>query len=375
MKKIVYLVTEDWYFCSHRLDLAKAAKAQGYKVYVITRAGALADKIRENGFVLIPIMIPRGIASPIRELNIIIELVKHYKNIKPDLVHHIALKPIMSGSIAARFAKVPRVVNTFAGLGNIFISESNFTKVIRFIFISIMRLVLHTKSVFSIVQNNDDAFILNELGVINKKRTLVIPGSGVDTKKFSLTTESIDSPVVVLFASRLLKDKGIYEFIGAARLLRQKNLQISFVLVGDRDESNPTSISEEELLAWINEGVIEWWGYRDDMEKVLAQVHLLCLPSYREGLPKILLEAASRGRAIVTTDVAGCRDVVKDGVNGLLVPVKNTLDLANAIEKLATTPALRSQMGKSGSERVKKHFNLLNINLKTIDLYNELINL
>jgi glycosyltransferase involved in cell wall biosynthesis len=346
MKKIVYLVTEDWYFCSHRLDLAKAAKAQGYKVYVITRAGALADKIRENGFVLIPIMIPRGIASPIRELNIIIE-------------------PIMSGSIAARFAKVPRVVNTFAGLGNIFISESNFTKVIRFIFISIMRLVLHTKSVFSIVQNNDDAFILNELGVINKKRTLVIPGSGVDTKKFSLTTESIDSPVVVLFASRLLKDKGIYEFIGAARLLRQKNLQISFVLVGDRDESNPTSISEEELLAWINEGVIEWWGYRDDMEKVLAQVHLLCLPSYREGLPKILLEAASRGRAIV----------VKDGVNGLLVPVKNTLDLANAIEKLATTPALRSQMGKSGSERVKKHFNLLNINLKTIDLYNELINL
>ncbi|MGK0298203.1 MAG: glycosyltransferase involved in cell wall biosynthesis [Gammaproteobacteria bacterium] len=372
-QKILYLVTEDWYFCSHRLELAEEAKRQGYDVFVLTREGAFANKIKEKGFTLVPIAIPRSITSPIKDLCAIIKLVSYFNKIKPDLVHNIALKPVLSGSIAAWFARIPVVINSYTGLGYVFISESLSLRVVRSMFIPLIRLFLRTSRIYSIVQNPDDEKILTTYGLIKKDSLSMIKGSGVDTEKFKYTEETCDTPVIVIFPARFLKDKGIYEYINAVRILRETNPTVRFVMAGDTDMGNPTSITKEELLVWINEGVVEWWGHSENMENTLSQVNIVCFPSYREGLPKVLLEAASCGRAIVTTDVPGCREVVTDGVNGLIVPAKNSIKLAEAIEKLIVAPKLRKQMGESGRERVIQNFDIQRINMETTDLYNALV--
>jgi glycosyltransferase involved in cell wall biosynthesis len=342
-------------------------------VFVLTREGDFANKIKENGFTLVPITIPRSITSPIKDLCAIIKLVSYFNKIKPDLIHNIALKPVLSGSIAAWFARVPVVINFYTGLGYVFISESLSIRVVRSVLIPLVRLFLRSSRIYSIVQNSDDEKILTTYGLIRKDSLSMIRGSGVDIEKFKYTEETCDTPVIVIFPARFLKDKGIYEYIDAVRILRETNPTVRFVMAGDTDMGNPTSITKEILLNWINEGVVEWWGYSDNMEKTLSQVNIVCLPSYREGLPKVLLEAASCGRAIVTTDAPGCREVVEDGVNGLIVPAKNSIKLAEAIEKLIIAPKLRKQMGKSGREMVIQNFDMQKINMETTDLYNWLL--
>jgi glycosyltransferase involved in cell wall biosynthesis len=340
---------------------------------VLTREGAFANKIKEKGFTLIPNTISRSITSPIKDLCSTINLVRYFNKIKPDLVHNIALKPVLSGSIAAWFARVPVVINSYAGLGHAFTSESFALRVLRTMLIPFVRLFLRSSSIHSIVQNSDDEEILLAYGLIKKDSLSMIRGSGVDTEKFKYTEETCDTSEIVIFPSRFLKDKGIYDYIDAVRLLRERYPKVRFVMAGDTDMGNPTSITKDELLGWIKEGIVELWGYSDDMEKTLSKVNIVCLPSYREGLPKVLLEAASCGRAIVTTDVPGCREIVKDEVNGLIVPAKNSIKLAEAIEKLIVAPKLRKQMGESGRERVIQNFDIQRINMETTDLYNALL--
>lgn len=367
--KLLFLVTEDWYFVSHRLPLAVAARQVGYEVMVVTRLGKHGRTIRNAGLRLIPIELSRRGKNPFSEIMLVAGLTTIYRRERPDIVHHVAMKPVLYGSLVARLAGVRHVVNALAGLGWLFTSESRLAAVlgrgVRFAF----RKLLNRGAV--IVQNWDDMKWLIDLG-IESNRIYLIRGSGVEVNRFAPTPEPDGKPVVLL-ASRMLWDKGVGEFVAAARNLKQRGLAARFVLVGDPDPANPASISPSLLESWHAEGVIEWWGHRNDMAQVFAQSHLVCLPSYREGLPKVLLEAAACGRPIVATDVPGCREIVRHGENGLLVPPRNAEALAEAVETLLCDPVLRKRMQARGREIAVTEFSEQVVIQETLRVYRELL--
>ena len=307
-KTIVYFVTEDWYFCSHRLSLAVAARNAGFIVYVVTRVFSHGDEIRAAGLKLVPVELSRRSKNPATELALIRELTRIYKRLEPDIVHHVALKPVIYGSIAARLANVPHVVNAMAGLGYLYASNNATARLARPLVKTLMRVLLNNTRTRVILQNPDDVALMTDSGTIRPERITLIRGSGVDPDVFRSVPELPGSQTVML-ASRLLWDKGVGEFVEAAEILRAEGYEARFVLVGDGDDANPASIDAATLDAWKRDGSVEFWGRRNDMPDVLARAHVVCLPSYREGVPKVLIEAASCGRAIVTTDAPGCRPV------------------------------------------------------------------
>jgi glycosyltransferase involved in cell wall biosynthesis len=372
VKKILYVVTEDWYFWSHRLALAHAARKEGYEVYVVTKSGEFAVAITAEGFRLYPLAINRSVGTLATEFLTLFRIFRAYREIKPDIVHHIALKPVVMGSVAAWFARVPVVVNSYTGLGFLFISESTFSRLFRRFLLPLLSCFLKGSSVNNIVQNTSDRDLLISLGLVLPDHTSLIRGSGVDMRIFNYTHEVVTDRPIVLFASRLLRDKGISEFIDAATILKTAGCSARFVIAGDTDPGNPTSTSHKLVEQWVADGLIEWWGHRLDMPSVFSQVNIVCLPSYREGLPKVLLEAAACGRAIVTTDVPGCSDVVVEGVNGLRVPVRNSVRLADAIRTLVDSAELRNKMGLAGRKYVEANFDVDAVNVETVSLYNKL---
>lgn len=371
MAKLLFLVTEDWYFCSHRLPLARAAKAAGYDVVVATRVHRHGAAIVAEGFKLIPIGLRRKSSNPLRELFAIAEIAAIYRRERPAIVHHVALKPVLYGSIAALMAHVPRVVNALAGMGFIFASETFKARLLRPLAVRAFRRLLSAGNSLLILQNPDDRQMLLDGGMIGQERTRLIRGSGVDLGSFMPTPEPGGTPVVML-PSRMLRDKGVMEFVAAARLLRERGVAARFILVGDSDSENSASIPDAQLEAWHAGGVIEWWGRCEDMPEVFAHAHIVCLPSYREGLPKVLLEAAACGRALVATDVPGCREIVIDGDNGLLVPPRDVEALAAAIGRLLDAPELRAKMGKRGRELVETDFSVDKVVRQTLAVYREL---
>jgi len=370
-KKLLFFVTEDWYFFSHRLPLALAAKEAGFEVSVITRVQSHGEMIQEAGLNLIPLKLKRRGINPLSELKLIFKLASIYKTVNPDIVHHIALKPVLYGSIAARMAKTHKVVNALAGLGYLFSSDALKARLVRPIFMMLFRLLLNAKGYKMILQNSSDAALLNDNGIVNRLSTVLIRGSGVDVSEFLPQPETVGIPVVIL-ASRLLWDKGVGEFVDAARILKSSGVAGRFALVGEGDVANPSSISVEKLNEWSDEGVIELWGKRYDMPKVFADSHIVCLPSfYGEGVPKVLIEAAACERPIVTTNAPGCRDIVRDNVNGFLVPLRDSAAVAGALKKLLESSELRSKMGKEGRQLVIKEFSLDRVNRETLSLYSE----
>jgi glycosyltransferase involved in cell wall biosynthesis len=365
--RLLFFVTEDWYFCSHRLPLAVAAQEAGYDVTVVTRVGACGDMIRAAGMKVIPLDMARRGRNPIRELSHVFRLARIYRELHPDVVHHVAMKPVLYGTIAARMARVPAVVNALAGLGYVFSARGTSPRLLRVGIGMMLGALLRHGAV--IVQNPDDAAVVSGLGVPDK-RLHIIRGSGVDLRRFRALPEKQGIPVVVL-VGRMLHDKGVVEFVEAARLLRAQGGRARFVLVGDPDRENPTSLSGAQLKAWRDEGVVEWHAWRDDMPVVYQGAHLVCLPSYREGLPKALLEAAASARAIVATDVPGCREIVRKGENGLLVPPRDPRALAEALHTLLDDPERRRRMGWRGREIVEKEFSLESVIASTLALYRE----
>ena len=350
--RLLYLVTEDWYFCSHRMELARAARDSGYEVMVATHVCGHGTEITGEGFKLIPIQLSRKTRDPVADLADFFELVGIYRKERPDIVHHVGMKPILYGSWAARFVRRTAVVNSFAGLGYVFTSTKFSTRILRKAVVLLLKGACKGSSRMSIFQNQDDLRTFRACGVATPDNTTIVRGSGVADEKFVPTPEAPDAPVVLL-AGRVLADKGVGEFAEAAALIQRLGIKARFVLAGREDTANPTSIPEAQLRKWQAAGIIEWWGQRDDMPAVLAQSHIVVLPSYREGLPKILLEAAASGRPVVATDVPGCREIVRDGENGFLVPVKDPNALAGALVKLIENPALRSRMVARGREIVE----------------------
>ncbi len=371
-RRLLFVVTEDWYFCSHRLALACAARDAGYEVWVATRVDQYEQKIRAEGFQLVPLQMERSSLSVRSQYRALRELTRVYREVKPDIVHHVALKPVLIGSMAAQRAKVPAVVNALAGLGFVFASESLQARVLRPVIRAWFRHVLNRGNSRLILQNPDDVRLFVENKLIAADRIIMIRGSGVDVRHYHVLPESRDKPTVALVA-RMLRDKGIVELVDAARLLRAHGRTVRVILAGGLDELNPSCLAEKEIRAWEREGLIEWWGEVEDVRTVWAQAHLAVLPSYREGLPKSLLEAAACGRALIATDVPGCREIVQHEKNGLLVPVRTTAPLATAIERLLDDAALRARMAKAGRELVEREFAQEKVIAKTLAVYERLV--
>jgi glycosyltransferase involved in cell wall biosynthesis len=370
--RLLFVVTEDWVFWTYRLDLARAAHAAGWEVLVATRVQDFGKRIEDEGFRLFPVPFRRGGRHPWGELRSLFELVRVYRCVQPDLVYHAALKPVLYGSWAARRAGVPAVVNVFAGLGYVFMASGRWAAFLRTIVGWALRPTLalpHSRAVFYNREDRDQ-FVLG--GIIRKDQAVIIRGSGVDVEKFAPVPEKEGDPVIVL-ASRMLRDKGIGEFVEAAVLLKAQGIRAKCVLVGMVDRENPTHIPEAQLREWHQMGVIEWWGHQENMPAVFASAHIVVLPSYREGLPRVLLEGAACARPLVATDVPGCREIVRHGDNGLVVPPKDPHALFQAIALLIRDPAMRLRMGRRGREIVVQEFSLHRIAEQTLNVCRDLL--
>ncbi len=364
--RLLFLVTEDWYFVSHRLELAKAAISAGFEVGVATRVRAHGERIRSAGIELIPLQLARRGTNPFAELRAVREIVKTYRAFRPDIVHQVALKPIVYGSFAARLARVPHVVNALTGLGYVFSSDDIGAQLARPLLTAAYRVALRQGRV--IVQNVDDLAMLTSKGIVALEHCALIYGAGVDIEQFAHSEEQ-PGLVQVVLPSRMLRDKGVVEFVAAAHQLKTQGVRARFVLVGASDPANPSSIPESQLRAWADTGVVEWWGWRDDMADVFRGAHIVCLPSYREGLPKALIEAAASGRPIVTCDVPGCREAVIPDESGILVPARDASALARALAALIGDGVRRKAMGARGRRFALEKFSMQHVAAETIGLY------
>jgi glycosyltransferase involved in cell wall biosynthesis len=367
-RKVLFLVTEDWYFWSHRLPAARAAREAGFAVHVAAREGEHGARIRGEGFDFHPLGLKRGSLSPLSEAAALLELIRLYLALRPEVAHHVALKPVIYGSIAARVAGVPAVVNAMAGLGAVFIAGGARAAAVKAAF----RLALPKTGTRMIFQNEDDRCVFVDAGIAPKERTTLIRGSGVDLEAFKPAEEPAGPPLVVLPA-RMLWDKGVGEFVEAARRLRARKSPARMALVGPRDPDNPAAISQAQLDDWGKEGIVELMGPRADMPAVLASAAIVCLPSYREGLPKALLEAAAAGRPMIAADVPGCREITRHGETGLLVKARDAGALAEAIEKLAADKPERARMGRRAREVAQAEFSDAEVAKRTLALYRELL--
>lgn len=364
---LLYLVTEDWYFCSHRLPIARAARDAGFEVMVATRVDRHAGVIRSEGFELAPLKLRRRDWRPWREFAALFEIIRLYRRVRPDIVHHVAMKPVIYGSIAARFYTDCVVVNALAGLGYVFASSNLRARVLRPLVKLALRGLVTGRRCHALVQNPDDEALMLGMG-ISSRRISVIRGSGVDIRAFRPSPEPVGE-IVVTMVSRMLWDKGVGELVEAARRLRQSGSGVRVQLVGPPDHENPAAIPEQTLQDWQREGVIRWLGQRDDVFELWSCSHIAVLPSYREGLPKALLEAAACGRPMVATDVAGCREIVVDGETGLLVPARDAASLTQALVRLAGDAPLRKRMGSAARKRVVEHFSQEHVAEETLALY------
>jgi len=371
-RKLLYFVSVDWYFVSHRLPLAVAAQNAGYDVTVVTQVLEHGDAIRDAGLKLAPVTIGRASVNPLRELQSVAELVGQYRAIAPDLVHNVAVKPVVYGTLAARAAGVKGVVNALMGLGWVFSSDSAKARALRPLVTAALRLSLAGTSTRTIVQNADDAALLAQRRLTRPEKIRLIRGSGVDPEKYSTKPPPAGVPLVVLPA-RLLIAKGVREFLQAAALLNAKGVAARFALVGKPDADNVAAVPMAEIERAVAAGDIEYWGWREDIPRVLAQASIVCLPTfYGEGLPKALLEAAASARAIVATDVPGCREIVRPGENGWLVPPRDVPALAAALREAIARPEVCARYGAAGRRMVEREFSLAAVIRDTLAVYEEL---
>lgn len=373
IKKLLYVTNDTNFFINHFLPIAKGAQFNSYLVHVASPPiGDVATIIKE-GLNFHPYPIRRGEIHLWHELQTIQALYKLYLSLKPDLVHHLTFKPVLFGGLVARLTRIPVNVNILPGLGYTFIAKGMKATLIRLVILKGLKTALRHRNLRVIFQNPDDMSLLVNSGIVRRKDSLLIRAVGVDMNLFQPKQETGGIPLVVL-ASRMLWDKGIREFVEAAEQLRASGVKAKFVLVGESDFKNPSAIPISQLKSWHNSGAIEWWGYREDMPHVLQQAHIVCLPSYREGLPKVLIEAAACGRPIVTSDAPGCREIVVHGENGLLVPVRDSKALADALRHLIEDGDLRQQMGAKGREIALTEFSVEKVVHDTLAIYRELLN-
>jgi glycosyltransferase involved in cell wall biosynthesis len=369
--RLVMVFTEDWFVLSHFLERAIAAREAGYDVTVLANDNGKSAPITAAGLDFIAIPLHRRGLNPLSEIKTVRAILAVYRRLRPALVHQVGLKPVLYGSIAAWLAGLRRLVNAPIGMGFVFTSDSLKSRLLRPLVRLALRLLLNPHGSKVVFENRDDLSALVADRVVRPEDAVLIRGSGVNVADFPPATDAGGAPVVILVA-RMLWDKGVGEFVEAARMLRAERPDARFLLVGDTDPMNPAAIAEAQLRQWREEGVVEWLGHRDDIPVLLSQSQIACLPSYREGLPRSLLEAMAAGLPIVTTDVPGCREAVAHGVNGLIVPARDSAALAGALRTLIDDPALRRKFGGAGRERVQREFASPIIVAETLAVYADL---
>ena len=370
--RILFVITEDWFFVSHFLERASEAIAQGFIVAVACRVKNHAGELASAGIRVYPINFSRRGLNPLKELATAIAVRKAAVDFRPDIIHNIALKPIVTGSIGARLAGHRRILNAPVGMGYVFTSDDAQATFLRPLLKYVIGRLLRPPGTRVVVENHDDYSALISSKMVREDSVAIIRGAGVDLDRFVPTPEP-GLPVVVCLIARMLKDKGVGEFVAAAKLVKATLPDTRFVLIGAPDDGNPSSFTKQQLLEWHSSGDIEWQGHRTDIPSVLSESHVAVLPSYREGLPKSLIEALAAGRPVVATDVEGCREVVTHGTNGLLVPARDSRRLAAAIETLVRDRALRLSMGAAGRQRAEKEFASPIVIRQTMQLYREML--
>jgi glycosyltransferase involved in cell wall biosynthesis len=370
--RVLFVVNVSWFFVSHRMELARRIAAEGFEVHVVTRVtdASDADRIRAAGLVLHDRRIGRGDTGPLSDLRSLFGLWSLMRALAPDLVHLVTVKPIVVGGIAARFARPRAIVAAASGLGHAFTDTGWWPALRRHVVVFAIRFVVAHRRCLVICQNADDLALLVRVRAVRAEQARLIRGAGVDLDQFAVRAEAA-GPLRVLLASRMLRSKGILEFVGAARSLAPRWPQVEFLLAGDVDPENPASLARDEVRA-LTGGTVRWLGHVDDVAALMASVHVVVLASHdREGLPKVLIEAAAAGRPIVATDIPGCREVVNPGVNGLLVAPRDASALASAIESLLGDASLRARMGAAGRDMVERELSLDHVVRQTLDVYRE----
>lgn len=368
---LLFVVNCPAFFMSHRLSIALAARQQGYDVHIATGFGEQVNAIVDHGFCHHLLPLNRSGQQLWAEMKTFMEIKRLFKSLKPDIVHLVTIKPVIYGSIAARLQKVPSVVAAVSGLGTVFLADSMLGRLRRKLVLAMYRLGFRHPNLRVIFQNNDDSGVLESTKALKNNQSRLVRGAGVDLFKCEFKEEPEGTPIVVM-AARLLKDKGIHEFVEASDILAQRGVAVTFRVLGDVDPHNSSSISRALLDHWKKTTGVEFLGYSEEIAEQYAQANIVCLPSYREGLSKSLLEGAACGRALVTTDVPGCRDALEAGKTGILVPLKDPVALADAIQELAENPALRRSMGKAGRALAEREFSTEKIVAQHLAIYREL---
>jgi glycosyltransferase involved in cell wall biosynthesis len=369
-KKLFIVVNVDWFFLSHRLPIALAAKQSGFDVTIVSFDTGRAAEIESHGLKFLNAPFSRSGTNISEELSLVIFLKKLYKKHRPDIVHHVTLKPAIYGSLAARKVGIPIIINAISGLGYNFTDGRKGVK--QLILGVLLKRAFGGSKLQFIFQNMDDVEVFKNMGMVGDDQQIhLIKGSGVDLNDFKFVPEPETEKLTILLPARMLYDKGVAEFVRAAQSLKSKYAdKVCFNLAGDIDPSNPAAITEAELQAMLDAPYINWIGYQISMARVLSDHHIIVLPSYREGLPKSLIEACAIGRPIITTDAPGCKECVTNGYNGFLVPVKDHVLIAEHLETLINDKALRFTMGKNSRTTAEEMFSIENVINRTLEIYN-----
>lgn len=375
LKKLLFVVNVDWFFVSHRLPIALKAISDGYDVHLACKFSDKKSYLQSLSITCHDIPFSRAGASLLNEVNSIFILQRLIKFNKFDIVHAVTIKPVIySGLVLQTINRDIAFVAAISGLGYVFTNNSLSVKITRMFVSFLYYLSLRYERKIVIFQNSTDQKILSRFVKLSSSNTLIIKGSGVDLSVYTYCTEPNSTKKIVTIACRLLKEKGIYEFIQAAKVVRGLYSNVEFWLIGDIDLHNPSSVSQEEINSWESQGIIKAFGHRDDIPQLFARSHIITLPSfYGEGVPKVLIEAAASGRPIVTTNNPGCSDAIIDGETGLLVPIKDSQALANAILDLLTSDAKRLLMGVKGRDFAVQEFDVKNVVKKHLDVYESLV--
>ncbi|RCK77229.1 MAG: Lipid carrier : UDP-N-acetylgalactosaminyltransferase [Anaerolineae bacterium] len=370
-QRIALVANTDWYLWNYRLSLANHLRETGSEVYLISPKGAYSKALQAHGFKWIEWQLNRRSIFPIWEIYSLVKLHRLYRQIQPDIVHHFTVKPVLYGSFVSNLLGVSYIFNSITGLGYFFLRDTLAIKMIRNLILWSYSFVLRKPNVYVIFENQDDRSFFLERNLANSENTFIIEGVGVDIHQFTPSAEPEGTPII-LYAGRFLWEKGLGELIEAARFLRGQ-FDFRLVLVGNPDTGNPGSISMNLIDEWVQEGIVEWWGWQDNMAEVYQKCHVVVLPSYREGIPTTLIEALAAQKPVIATDAPGCRDVVIPGVNGLLVPPRNPEALRDALALLLSNRDLRIDMGKAGREIAIDKFSKEVIDHKTIMLYHSIL--
>lgn len=370
--KLLFIVNVDWFFISHRLPIALAAIKQGYEVHIACGITDRRAELEALGIVVHPLSISRSGTSLLKELKVIKEMNCVVKKVLPSVVHLVTIKAAVYGGLVTRFKSIKVRIASISGLGFVFIDKCIKARILRFLITKLYRIALNSSNTQVIFQNENDKQIFIENKIIKSEQSLIIRGSGVDLETYKYLPEPAGEKVI-MFLARLLKDKGLVEFCDAAITLKKSGFKGRFVLVGDIDLHNPNSLTHEGLNNYISSGYIEHWGFSNSVAEVIAKSHLMVLPSYREGLPKSLIEAAACGRAVITTDVPGCRDAITPNKSGILIPAKSSKAIVSAIKLLCDNDDKRIEMGKKGRELAESCFDIADVIETHLKLYKGII--